>query len=123
MNGSGAARRETGPSTIGRNSATTRRSSVAREFPQSSRWWRACFDGDLGVASAELGNPNLLICQRTVKRARIQPEDRLILSGLCRCWVRWVEALVVVQPATVIAWQQKRFSDHCVAWDELEKPG
>jgi hypothetical protein len=34
-----------------------------------------------------------------------------------------VEALVVVQPATLIAWQQKRFRDHWVACDELEKPG
>src|SRR6266478_5020926 len=90
-----------------RGSRTTRRSSVAQGFPQSSlaRLLRQRSGGSV----RRIGKTQSLIRQRTVKRARVQPEDRLILSRLSRRWVRWAEALVVVQPATVIAWQQKRF--------------
>ena len=54
----------------------------------------------------------LAIYQRTVKRPRIRPPDRVFWSWLSRRWSRWREALVFVQPATVIAWQRRRFRDH-----------
>ena len=44
----------------------------------------------------------LAIYQRTVKRTRVRPGDHLFWSWLSRHWARWREALVVVQPATVI---------------------
>ena len=62
----------------------------------------------------------LAIYQRTVKRPRIRPEDRIFWSWLSRHWVNWQEVLVVVQPATVIAWQRKRFCDH---WACLSRAG
>ena len=65
----------------------------------------------------------LEIYQRTVKRPRVRPGDRLFWSWLSRYWARWREALVVVQPATVIAWQRRRFRDHWSRMIRGGKPG
>ena len=46
--------------------------------------------------------------------------DRLVWSWLSRSWSRWREVLVFVQPATVIAWQRKRFRAH---WARLSRKG
>jgi len=62
----------------------------------------------------------LAVYQRTVKRPRIRPEDRVLWSWLSRRWARWRELLVFVQPETVIAWQRKRFRDH---WARVSKAG
>ena len=65
----------------------------------------------------------LAIYQRTGKRPRIRPPDRVFWSWLSRRWARWREALVFVQPATVIAWQRKRFRDHWTRMSRSGKPG
>ncbi len=65
----------------------------------------------------------LAIYQRTVKRPRIGPGDRMLWSWLSRRWARWREALVFVQPATVIAWQRRRFRDHWTRISRAGKPG
>ena len=65
----------------------------------------------------------LAIYQRTVKRPRIRPEDRIFWSWLSRHWAPWREVLVFVQPATVIAWQRKRFRDHWTRLSRAGKPG
>ena len=65
----------------------------------------------------------LAIYQRTVKRPRIRPEDRILWSWLSRHWAPWREVLVFVQPATVIAWQRKRFRDHWARLSKAGKPG
>jgi hypothetical protein len=65
----------------------------------------------------------LAIYQRTVKRPRIRPEDRIFWSWLSRHWATWREVLVFVQPATVIAWQRKRFRDHWTRLSRAGKPG
>ena len=65
----------------------------------------------------------LAIYQRTVKRPRIRPADRMFWSWLSRRWARWREALVFVQPATVISWQRKRFRDHWARMSRAGKPG
>jgi putative transposase len=65
----------------------------------------------------------LAIYQRTVKRPRIGPEDRILWSWLSRRWARWREVLVFVQPETVIAWQRKRFRDHWTRLSRAGKPG
>src|SRR5450631_439636 len=62
----------------------------------------------------------LAIYQRTIKRPRVRPEDRFLWSWLSRHWVAWREILVFVQPATVIAWQRRRFRDH---WAHLSRSG
>src|SRR6202011_5261800 len=65
----------------------------------------------------------LAIYQRTVERPSIQPGDRILWSWLSRRWARWREALVFVQPETVVAWQRKRFRDHWARLSRAGKPG
>ena len=62
----------------------------------------------------------LTVYQRTTKRPRISTGDRILWSWLSRGWSGWRNALVIVQPRTVIAWQRKRFRDH---WAKLSKQG
>jgi putative transposase len=65
----------------------------------------------------------LAIYQRSVKRPRLRPGDRVFWSWLSCRWARWQEALVFVQPATVITWQRKRFRDHWARMSRTGKPG
>ena len=47
------------------------------------------------------------------RRARPRPtvrSDRLVWVGLCRAWSEWKTALVVLRPATVIAWHRRGFA-------------
>ena len=60
----------------------------------------------------------LTVYQRTTKRPRINPGDRIFWSWLSRRWSGWRGALVFVQTRTVLAWQRKRFRDH---WTKLSK--
>jgi hypothetical protein len=62
----------------------------------------------------------LAVYKRSVRRPRLQTSDRLFWAWLSRHWSGWQEALVFVQPATVIAWQRKRFRDH---WSRLSRRG
>jgi putative transposase len=50
----------------------------------------------------------VIVYQQTVHRLRLRPTDRLFWAWLSRVWPDWREALVFVQPRTVIAWQRKR---------------
>lgn len=65
----------------------------------------------------------LTVYHRSVRRPRIRPVDRVLWSWLSRHWARWRDALVFVQPATVIAWQRKRFRDHWRRISQCGKPG
>jgi hypothetical protein len=49
------------------------------------------------------------VLQRSVKRPRLTPPDRLLWAWLCEIWIDWRSALVIVRPHTVIAWHRKRF--------------
>jgi len=62
----------------------------------------------------------LTVYKRSVRRPRVRPSDRILWAWLARYWDRWREALVFVQPATVLAWQRKRFRAH---WTRLSRPG
>jgi len=53
----------------------------------------------------------LTVYQRSGVRARLKPSDRIFWAWLSRVWSGWQNALVFAQPATVIAWQRKRFRD------------
>lgn len=65
----------------------------------------------------------LAIYQRSVKRPRVRPTDRVFWSWLSRHWSGWREALIFVQPATVIAWQRRRFRDYWAHISRAGKPG
>lgn len=41
------------------------------------------------------------------KRLRLTPADRMFWVWLCRVWSHWESALLIVKPATVIAWHRK----------------
>ena len=62
----------------------------------------------------------LAVYQRTNKRPRLRPADRFLWSWLSCLWSGWKEALLIVQPATVIKWQKKRFRDY---WSRLSRNG
>jgi putative transposase len=62
----------------------------------------------------------LAVYQRSIRRPRIQPADRLLWAWLARLWSGWQDALTVVQPRTVVAWQQKQFRAH---WRRLSQAG
>jgi transposase InsO family protein len=62
----------------------------------------------------------LAVYQRTCRRPRITPADRLLWSYLARIWSGWREQLFFVKPATIIAWQRKRFGDY---WRRLSQSG
>ena len=47
--------------------------------------------------------------QRSVKRPRLAPPDRLLWAWMCEIWTDWRAALVIVKPQTVIAWHRKGF--------------
>ncbi len=58
------------------------------------------------------------------KRPKITDIDRFFWIALKQTWSRWINALVVVKPETVINWQKKRFKKH---WHKIssknKKPG
>jgi hypothetical protein len=45
----------------------------------------------------------LAVLQRTRKRPRLRPTDRLFWVLLSRFWSGWISRLVIVKPATVIS--------------------
>jgi len=60
----------------------------------------------------------LTVYERSIRRPRVRRSDRIFWAWLARHWARWREALVFVQPATVLAWQRQRFRDH---WARLSR--
>jgi hypothetical protein len=62
----------------------------------------------------------LAVYQRTGRRPRLGPADRILWAWLSRAWSGWRDVLVFVRPGTVIAWQRKRFQTH---WTLLSRQG
>jgi putative transposase len=62
----------------------------------------------------------LVVYKQTVYRPRLRWTDRVLWGWLSRLWRGWLDALIFVQPRTVIAWQRQRFRDH---WRQLSQPG
>jgi putative transposase len=65
----------------------------------------------------------LAVYKQTVYRSRLRSTDRVFWGWLSQLWRGWPDALVFVQPRTVIAWQQQRFRDHWWRLSEQGKPG
>ncbi len=65
----------------------------------------------------------LAVYQRTIRRPQVRPSDRIFWAWLARHWGRWRAALVFVQPATVLAWQRRRFRDHWARLSRRTTPG
>jgi hypothetical protein len=60
------------------------------------------------------------VYKQTVYRPRLRWTDRVFWGWRSRFWRGWPDALVFVQPRTVIAWPQQRFRDH---WRRLREQG
>ena len=71
---------------------------------------RAVFFGSAAVALENLAlRHQLLVLQRSVDRPRLARWDRVFWVWLSRVWVSWRSSLVIVQPATVLAWHRRGF--------------
>jgi hypothetical protein len=80
---------------------------------------RAGFRTRLGLHLEVLAlRHQLAVYQRGRRRAQTRVADRLLWARLSRAWSGWREALVFVQPSTVLAWQRRRFRDH---WARLSR--
>ena len=51
----------------------------------------------------------LAALQRSVARPRLRRRDRIFWISLSRLWAGWRASLVIVQPATVLAWHRQGF--------------
>ena len=65
----------------------------------------------------------LAVYQRRQKRPRLRPADRILWSWLAKVWPGWRDALVLVKPETVIAWQRRRLREHWTKLSRSGKPG
>ena len=76
-----------------------------------------------GAAAVALDNlalrHQLLILQRSVSRPRLTRWDRVFWVWLSRVWTGWRASLVIVQPATVLAWHRQGFQ---LYWRWKSKP-
>jgi hypothetical protein len=46
---------------------------------------------------------------RCQKRVHVQPQERMFWAMLSKVWASWRSALIIVKPATVIAWHRRGF--------------
>jgi hypothetical protein len=51
----------------------------------------------------------LMVLQRSSPRPRLRRQDRILWVCLSRLWANWRSSLVIVQPATVVAWHRQGF--------------
>jgi putative transposase len=65
----------------------------------------------------------LAIYQRSVSRPRLRFRDRLFWCWLSRLWSGWKDAIVVVHPATVIAWRRRKFREYWAKLSAKRGPG
>jgi transposase InsO family protein len=49
------------------------------------------------------------VLQRSVKRPKLTPADRLLWAWLCAVWNDWQSSILVVKASTVIGWHRKGF--------------
>jgi len=52
----------------------------------------------------------LAVLHRATPRPRLRPADRAFWAILSRAWSRWADTLVIVKPATVVAWHRRGFA-------------
>ena len=75
------------------------------------------------MVGSRLPRHQLEVYQRTARRPRLRPADLLLWAWLACAWSGWRDALVIVQPRTVIAWLRKRFREHWTRLTRQNTPG
>jgi putative transposase len=64
----------------------------------------------------------LAVFKRKRPRPPVRPLDRLFWITLRRCWSRWKDALIIVQPETVVGWHRAGFRWYW-RWRSRRRPG
>ena len=83
---------------------------------------RAWLLGSTTIALENLAlRHQLLVLQRSVVRPRLSRWDRILWVWLSRLWASWRSSLVIVQPATVLAWHRQGFQLYW-RWKSRAKP-
>jgi putative transposase len=82
--------------------------------------FRATVDLEIEVLALR---QQLAIYQRSIPRPRLRLRDRLFWCWLSRLWSGWKDALVVVKPATVIAWRRRKFAQFWAKLSAKRGPG
>jgi putative transposase len=83
---------------------------------------RALFTGAAVVALENLAlRHQLLVLQRSVRRPRLSRWDRILWVWLSGVWANWRSNLIIVQPATVLAWHRRGFQRYW-RWNSRAKP-
>jgi putative transposase len=71
---------------------------------------RALLGGSAAVALENVAlRHQLAVLQRATPRRRLHRRDRILWVWLSRLWAGWQASLVIVQPATVLAWHRQGF--------------
>src|SRR5262245_71021 len=65
----------------------------------------------------------LVILKREQPRPKLHYRDRLFWIMLMKIWNKWRTALVIVQPATVVSWQRRRFKQYWWKLSQTTGPG
>jgi hypothetical protein len=83
---------------------------------------RAVFTSRRSLALENLAlRQQLAACTRTQKRPQLKPGERALWVALSKVWRHWRSALVLVKPATVIAWHRRGY--HRFWTRKCGKPG
>jgi putative transposase len=86
----------------------------------SLRLFPFLFGGHRQLALENLAlRQQLAVYKRAIIRPPLRRTDRLFWIGLARIWTGWRQALVIVNPATVLQWQRRRFREY---WARLSRP-
>lgn len=84
------------------------------------RFVRLLGSGHQAIAVENLAlRRQLAAFKRKRKRPVLTQLDRLFWVGLCQVWSGWRDALLFVQPDTVVRWQRERFRRF---WGRLSQP-
>jgi hypothetical protein len=65
----------------------------------------------------------LMVLQRSSSRPRLRRQDRILWVCLSRLWANWRPSLLIVQPATVVAWHRQGFRLYWRCKSRLRSPG
>lgn len=65
----------------------------------------------------------LNVYARRQAKPRLRPMDRFLWAWVSRIWPGWQGALNIWKPATVVAWQRKRFRDYWAALSRKKGAG
>src|SRR6516164_8793636 len=83
-------------------------------------WFRSRLDMQMELIALR---HQIAVYKQSVPRPKLQPTDRLLWVWLSRLWPGWQDALALVQPRTVIAWQRQRCRAHWRRLSQQGKPG